>query len=145
MCGVPALEIWGRKNTGTRDAHRFLRIRTWGYVLRLSHFRFELGATALNISGYESPYDPENSGGGCKHEKINGFVGADVVDFLGHRVACEFRARFGSDTARPRSAEFRRLPESGSGPQRTPHGRSSASQARQIQLAHARGSRHLGR
>src|SRR6266403_434854 len=30
MCGVPAWEIWGRKNTGTRDAHRFLRIRTWG-------------------------------------------------------------------------------------------------------------------
>src|SRR5260370_40477692 len=30
MCGVPALEIRGRKNTGTRDAHRFLRIRTWG-------------------------------------------------------------------------------------------------------------------
>src|SRR5260370_32586744 len=29
MCGVPALEIRGRKNTGTRDAHRFLRIRTW--------------------------------------------------------------------------------------------------------------------
>src|SRR6266404_2888258 len=102
MCGVPAWEIWGRKNTGTRDAHRLLRIRTWGtYVPRLSHFRFELGATALNISGYESPYDPENSGGGCKHEKITsfdgaGFVGADLVDFLGH--ACEFRARFGSDT-----------------------------------------------
>jgi hypothetical protein len=42
-------------------------------------------------------------GGGCKHEKITGFVeagfveagfvGADVVDFLEHRVACEFRAR----------------------------------------------------
>src|SRR6266481_9742763 len=30
MCGVTAWEIWGRKNTGTRDAHRFLRIRTWG-------------------------------------------------------------------------------------------------------------------
>src|SRR5260370_15390604 len=30
MCGVPALEIRGRKNTGTRDAHRFLRISTWG-------------------------------------------------------------------------------------------------------------------
>src|ERR1700704_609025 len=30
MCGVTAWEIWGRKNTGTLDAHRFLRIRTWG-------------------------------------------------------------------------------------------------------------------
>src|SRR6266446_6678358 len=30
MCGVPAWEIWGRKNTGTRDAYRFFRIRTWG-------------------------------------------------------------------------------------------------------------------
>src|SRR6202790_2703366 len=30
MCGVTAWEIWGWKNTGTRDAHRFLRIRTWG-------------------------------------------------------------------------------------------------------------------
>src|SRR3984893_12569550 len=30
MRGVTAWGIWGRKNTRTRDAHRLLRIRTWG-------------------------------------------------------------------------------------------------------------------
>src|SRR5260370_33456883 len=118
MCGVTAWEIWGPKNTGTRDAHRFLRIRTWGsspvcpiFALNWEQLRLIFPDTNLHTI-------LKTLGGGCKHEKINGFVeagfvGADVVDFLGHRVACEFRARFGSDTTRARSAEFRRLPESG--------------------------------
>ena len=56
-----------------------------------------------------------------------------------------FAQGLGATQLGPGLQNFADCPGSLQGPQRTPHGRPAASQARQIDLAHARGSRHLGR